>query len=197
MDMSASARSKKYPQSMETYVDKPVVYKTPEEVLAFLKDRIGDALTETELRLYKCGKCEMTSPHLLVTVTCEKFLDLIDAIGELDFPHFHVTSGNDDGDTIRQIYHFSIYRCQGRGKELTITITVHLPKSDLVIPSLHSRIPGVDFSEREMLEMLGVAHDGQPNTDLVFLPDDWDRSILPWRRDETGPEGKGVINELN
>ena len=54
-----------------------------------------------------------------------------------------------------------------------------------------------------MFEMLGIDHDGQPNKDLVFLPDGWDRSILPWRRDETGPEGKKapdgtpLINELN
>ena len=166
---------------MEIYADKNVNYKTPQEALEFLRSRFGDAVTETELREYKEGVCQYSRWHLLLTVRRERFLDLVDALGELDFPHFHVASGNDDGDTIRQ----------------TVTVTVRVPKTDLVMPSLHGRNPGVGFSEREMNEMLGVAHDGQPNTDLVFLPDGWDRTILPWRRDETGPEGKGVINELD
>ncbi len=190
---------------METYVggDKKVTVKTASEIEAMLKERLGDALTASEVREYKTGVCRLPAPHLLVTVTREKFLDLVDALGDLDFPHFHVMSGNDDGDTIRQISHFSLFRREGRGKEVTVTVTVRIPKDDLVVPSLHSRIPGVDYSEREMFEMLGIAHDGQPNTDLVFLPDDWDRSVLPWRRDETGPEGKkdasgkDLINELN
>lgn len=199
MDMLASAKSKKYPVSLETYVGtgKKVTVKTAAEIEQMLKDRLGDALTASEVREYKTGVCESRAPHLLVTVTREKFTALVDALGELDFPHFHVMSGNDDGETIRQISHFSLFRREGRGKEVTVTVTVNIPKSDLVVDSLHSRIPGVDYSEREMCEMLGIAHNGQPNTDLVFLPEDWDRSILPWRRDETGPEGKGVINELN
>ena len=117
-------------------------------------------------------------------------------MGELDFPHFHVCSGNDDGDTLRSNYHFSLFRACGRGKEVNVTLVVSVPKSDPVLPSLHSRVPGVGFSEREMNEMLGIVHEGQPNTDLIFLPPDWDRSILPWRRDETGPENKGVVNVL-
>ncbi|MBO5492189.1 MAG: NADH-quinone oxidoreductase subunit C [Pyramidobacter sp.] len=205
MDMLASAKTKKYPTSMETYVgtDKKVTVKTAAEIEAMLKERLGDALTASEIREYKTGVCQLPAPHLLVTVTREKFLDLVDALGELDFPHFHVMSGNDDGETIRQISHFSLFRREGRGKEVTVTVTVHIPKDDLVIPSLHSRIPGIDYSEREMFEMLGIDHDGQPNKELVFLPDGWDRSILPWRRDEKGPNGKNapdgtpLVRELN
>lgn len=197
MDMLATAFSKKYPKSMETFVDKPVTVKTAPELLDFLKERLGDAITASEVRDYKYGKNGYLVQGLFITVEREKFLDLVDAMGELDFPHFHVTSGNDDGDTISQNYHFSLFRREGRGKEVSVAVRVNIPKSDLVMPSLHSRNPGIGFSEREMCEMLGVEHDGQPVKDLVFLPDDWDRSILPWRRDETGPEGKGVINELN
>jgi membrane-bound hydrogenase subunit beta len=54
----------------------------------------------------------------------------------------------------------------------------------------------VEYSEREIREMLGVDFDGLPNKALVFLPDDWDQTIKPWRRDETGP-GPDVVNELS
>ena len=192
MDMLASAKSKKYPTSLETYVgtDKKVTVKTAAEIEAMLKERLGDALTASEVREYKTGVSQFPAPHLLVTVAREKFLELIDILGELDYPHFHVMSGNDDGETIRQISHFSMFRREGRGKEVTVTVTVNVPKNDLVVDSLHSRNPGTGYSEREMFEMLGIDHNGQPNKDLVFLPEGWDRSILPWRRDETGPNGK-------
>ena len=184
---------------METYVggDKKVVVKSAAEVLDYLKSRVGEAITASEVRDYKYGTAERLVQNVFLTIERDKFLDIVDAMGELDFPHFHVLSGNDDGDTISQNYHFSLFRREGRGNEVSVCVTVNVPKSDLLMPSLHSRVPGVGFAEREMLEMLGVDHDGQPVKDLVFLPDGWDRSILPWRRDETGPEGKGVINELN
>ena len=82
---------------MEIYADKNVNYKTPQEALEFLRSRFGDAVTETELREYKEGVCQYSRWHLLLTVRRERFLDLVDALGELDFPHFHVASGNDDG----------------------------------------------------------------------------------------------------
>ena len=141
MDMLATAKSKKYPTSLETYVgtDKKVTVKTAQEIADMLKERLGEALTACEIREYKTGVSQFPAPHLLVTVTREKFLDLVDALGELDFPHFHVMSGNDDGETIRQISHFSLFRREGRGKEVTVTVTVHVPKSDLVIPASPTR----------------------------------------------------------
>lgn len=184
---------------METYVggDKKPTVKTAAEVVEHLKSRVGEAITACEVRDYKYGASERLVQNIFLTVELGSFLALVDAMGELDFPHFHVLSGNDDGDTISQNYHFSLFRREGRGHEVSVCVTINVPKSNPVVPSLHSRIPGVGFSEREMFEMLGIDHDGQPVKDLVFLPDGWDRSILPWRRDETGPEGKGVINELS
>ncbi len=60
-------------------------------------------------------------------------------------------------------------------------------QEDLIMPSLWKRIPGVEYSEREAKEALGVAFQGLPNQSLLLLPRDWDTSIKPMRRDETGP----------
>ena len=54
------------------------------------------------------------------------------------------------------------------------------------MPSLWSRIPGVEYSEREMKEFLGVTFEGLPNTASIFLPEDWDENVKPWRRDGAG-----------
>lgn len=182
--------------SMKTFLGGTPVYKAPAELEAWLREKIGDGIVATEFHVSEQGLSKVKTTHLWVTVKPESFLAVIDAIGELDFPHYHVGSGNDDGDTIRLNYHFSLYRCMERGKEMGLTVVVSLPKSNPVIPSLYGRIPGVEYSEREMAEMLGVKHTGLPFDELLFLPDGWDRSILPWRRDDTGPEGKGVVNRL-
>jgi membrane-bound hydrogenase subunit beta len=89
-------------------------------------------------------------------------------------------------------YHFALFREAGKGKRLGVTISVEVPKTDPVMPSLWGRIPGVEYSEREMREMLGIDFDGLPNKALVFLPEDWNEDIKPWRRDETGPSEEDV-----
>jgi membrane-bound hydrogenase subunit beta len=73
-----------------------------------------------------------------------------------------------------------------------VTLSIPIPKDDLVFPSLHDRIPGTEYSEREMREMLGIHFEGLPNTDLLFLPENWDEEIKPWRRDETGPSPENI-----
>ena len=40
--------------------------------------------------------------------------------------------------------------------------------------------------------MLGVDFDGLPNKALIFLPEDWNEDIKPWRRDETGPKPEDI-----
>ena len=182
---------------MELFLNKEPNVVSASQLQSELTGSFGDGLTSSRIQEGEGGIAKFKREHLWLAVTRERFLDMIDALGEYDFPHFHVTSGNDDGEAIRLNYHFSLFRRTGFGKELAVTVTVNVPKSDLTIPSLYSRIPGVEYSEREILEMLGVDPVGLPNKAPILLPDDWDQSVKPWRRDETGPEGKGLINDLS
>jgi membrane-bound hydrogenase subunit beta len=43
--------------------------------------------------------------------------------------------------------------------------------------------------------MFGVDFVGLPNKALVFLPEDWNEEIKPWRRDATGPTPE-IVREL-
>jgi membrane-bound hydrogenase subunit beta len=169
----------------------------PAEVQACIAETFGEDVSGFDLRAHVQGVREEVSYHSLwFTVVRERFIDLIDYLGEFDFPHFHIISGNDDGDSISLNYHMGLFRSAGRGKRLHLCITIHLPKNDLVMPSLHSRIPGVEYSEREMIEMMGVDFEGLPNKAHVFLPENWNDDIKPWRRDETGP-GPDDVRELS
>ncbi len=129
---------------------------------------------------------------LWLSVEKDRFLEMVDLLAGFDFPQFHVISGNDDGEAVTLHYHFSLFQVAGRGDRVGVTVSVPVYKTDLVMPSLYSRIPGVEYSEREIREMLGIDFDGLPNKALIFLPEDWDETIKPWRRDETGPSADDV-----
>lgn len=166
--------------------------REPEELLSRVREIFGDdAVMKVSSHAGGLGNEEQFR-DLWLSVERARFLEMVDLLGEFDFPMFHVMSGNDDGDHITLYYHFGIFQCAGRGKRFGVAISVAVPKGDLVMPSLHSRIPGTEYSEREMREMLGVDFDGLPNKGLVFLPEDWDESVKPWRRDETGLKPEDV-----
>ncbi|KUK86739.1 MAG: NADH dehydrogenase (Ubiquinone) 30 kDa subunit [Synergistales bacterium 58_81] len=168
-------------------------YVSPDKVLSLLRRKFRKSADSMELRDYKGGAGNETAYQCLwVQVERQRFLDLVDELREIDFLHFHITSGDDIGAAVQLNYHFSIFCCAGRGKRLGVTVTVDVPKDDLVMPSLWSRIPGIEYSEREIREMFGVDFDGLPNKALVFLPEDWNEDIKPWRRDETGPRPEDI-----
>jgi len=153
-----------------------------------IRETLGESLLEIELRERMDGAPRrVLYRDIWVRFQREAYLALVDRLRTIDFLHFHVMSGNDDGDVVTLYVHCCLFREAGEGHRLGITLAVPIPKSDLSIPSLNSRIPGTEFSEREMREMLGIRFDGLPNTNLVFLPENWDEEIKPWRRDETGP----------
>ncbi len=97
-----------------------------------------------------------------------------------------MASGYDLGDTIELVYHFSLFHGE-RGRELSLNITVSLPKDNPVIDTITDLIPGALISEQEKQEMLGVKIHGIPKDARVFVADDFPKDVYPWRRDETGP----------
>ena len=168
-------------------------YLDPEKVISLLKKKFRKTSDDMVLREHRGGAANGGSYQCLwVRVEKQRFLDMVDTLMEIDFPHFQITSGDDIGDAVELNYHFSIFRSVGRGKRLGVTVSVVVPKDDLVMPSLWERIPGTEYSEREIREMFGVDFDGLPNKGLVFLPEDWDEDIKPWRRDETGPKPEDI-----
>lgn len=173
-------------------VDNVTVAKSAVEVAEDLRSRFGEEAI-AEIRERKAGKDDKVGFHdIWAKVERDNFLNFVDALAEFDFPQFHIISGNDDGDVITLYYHFTLFQVAGPGNRVTVTVAVPVDKKDLVMPSLFSRIPGVEYSERETREMFGVDFDGLPNKALIFLPEDWDETVKPWRRDEAGPSADQV-----
>jgi NADH:ubiquinone oxidoreductase subunit C len=77
---------------------------------------------------------------------------------------------------IEVLYHF----CEGAA---IVTLRLRTPRDAAVVPSVCSVIPSASFFEREVIEMLGVTVEGTPNTDHLFLPDEWPKGVYPLRKD--------------
>jgi NADH:ubiquinone oxidoreductase subunit C len=54
--------------------------------------------------------------------------------------------------------------------------------SDPTIASLCDVYPGVNFGEREVYDMLGIAFEGHPDLTRILMPDDWEG--FPLRKDD-------------
>ena len=117
----------------------------------------------------------------------KSFKNVIKHLVDLQFPHLAVVSGSDLGKTIELIYHFSLY-FGTRHNEISLNISVELPKANPTIETICDHIPGALITEREKQEMLGVKIEGIPDSRRVFLPEEFPKGMYPWRKDETGPQ---------
>jgi NADH/F420H2 dehydrogenase subunit C len=54
-----------------------------------------------------------------------------------------------------------------------IRVICEVPESDPTVPSLTGVYPGVEFSERETFDLLGIRFDGHPDLTRILMPDDW------------------------
>ena len=110
------------------------------------------------------------------------------------FPHFCVISPSDEGDQVELNYHFTVNYGTPQG-ELAITLKVTVPKDDCWVPTLTDLIPGTAFSEREIIEMMGVDVHDLADKRHLFLTEDFPTDVYPWRRDDTGPRDTNKLYE--
>jgi len=80
--------------------------------------------------------------------------------------HLSTITGQDRGTGLELLYHF--WHTKG------ITLRVALPREDPRVSTLIGAIPGADFYEREVGEMLGVTFEGHPGPEHLLLPEDWE-----------------------
>ncbi|MEM2425309.1 MAG: NADH-quinone oxidoreductase subunit C [Candidatus Bathyarchaeia archaeon] len=84
--------------------------------------------------------------------------------------------GLDLGDEIELIYSI-------RADGALLHIETSVPKSNPKIESICDLIPGADFHEREVFDLLGVDFLGHPSLKRLILPEDWPEKLFPLRKD--------------
>jgi membrane-bound hydrogenase subunit beta len=160
---------------------------TPEDVLRSFQTKFSKGITQPRIERRTSGTLKTEFCHLWFQVESTIFKEVVRHLFTFEqYPHFAVASGYDLGDTIELVYHFSLYHGE-RGRELSVNMTVSLPKGSPVVDTITDLIPGALISEQEKQEMLGVIIRGIPKDARVFVADDIPKGVFPWRRDETGP----------
>lgn len=153
-----------------------------QEVLAALKDALGEGLRDPEVRTRTVGiKSPQTVEEIWGRIDRDLLLEATQALKALGPLHISIISGADIGEEIELLYHFAV-GFGTEGGEVLVTLRLTVPKSDPVVPSLCGIIPGAETTEREKIEFLGVTFEGIPDSRHLFLPEDME--IHPWRKDE-------------
>jgi Ni,Fe-hydrogenase III component G len=123
--------------------------------------------------------------RLDVSVAATSLLAVVDALHSAHWGYLSAITGLDSGpatDALEVLYHF----CAGAA---VLTLRVRVSRATAGVPSLCALIPSASFFERELSEMFGVTIENAPNTDRLFLPDDWPVGVYPLRKDFVVAEG--------
>ena len=157
-----------------------------------LKEKFKDTILSLDIHERRAGREDCVSGHdLWLEIAAPSFRPFMENLFSYDFVYFHVISGDDVEDDLTLSYHLSVFQRDREGR-IGVTVTVRVPKNDLSMPSIFDLLPGSEYSEREIREMFGVDFVGLPTKALVFLPENWNEEVKPWRRDEQGPSPENV-----
>ncbi|NLO78107.1 MAG: NADH-quinone oxidoreductase subunit C [Methanomicrobiales archaeon] len=160
-----------------------------EQIAETLQKTGPKSIKDVKIKTWTEGQKKTPVASIWLRTTGESLIATIRAVIDIDYPHLSVISGVDTGDVVELLYHMQVFHGMP-GAEVNITISVPVPKKNLVIPTISHLIPGAVYTEREKQEMLGVTVAGIPDPRGLFLPADFPKGVFPWRKDETGiPEG--------
>jgi NADH-quinone oxidoreductase subunit D len=121
-------------------------------------------------------------PHRLdVGISPDHLLAAAKALAESRWGYLSAITGldlgaqNGEGGELEALYHF----CAGRA---VLTLRVKLPYLKTIVPSICEFFPYASLYERELMEMFGIWVSNTPNSDRLFLPDDWPVGVYPLRK---------------
>jgi Ni,Fe-hydrogenase III component G len=106
-------------------------------------------------------------------------LGAVAALREARWGYLAAITGLDLGAEAAEIellYHF----CAGPA---VLTLRVRTPRDAPAVASICGVIPSASVFERELSEMFGVTVAGTPDTNRLFISDDWPAGVYPLRKD--------------
>jgi len=167
---------------------------TCEQIVDLLKKELGPAFKDARIETRSEGLKKLAMHLAWVTIDKAFLKKAVAVLKTVDYPFMAVISGCDTGDAVELLYHLFVYNGVPN-REISITLKVPVPKTDLTVDTIADLLPGAVFSEREKQEFFGVKVVGIPDDRRLFLPEDFPKGRYPWRKDETGiPEDQ--VNKL-
>lgn len=165
-----------------------------EKIAELLQKNGPKSIQDVRTESWTEGLKKTQAESVWLRTTPADLIKTLEAVIDIDYPHLAVVSGVDVGDAVELLYHMQVFYGIPKA-EVNVTITVPVPKKNLVIPTISHLIPGAVYTEREKQEMLGVTVEGIPDPRGLFLPADFPEGVYPWRKDDTGIT-EDMVNDL-
>lgn len=149
----------------------------PDPLVQKAETLLGQA--EALLQMWTTESARPEAHRLDVWIAATNLTLAVQALQDAEWGYLSALTGLDLGPEagrLEALYHF----CEG---PTVLTIRVKLGREAPTVPTVCTIIPSASFFERELLEMFGVVVEGTPNTDHLFLPDDWPDGVYPLRKD--------------
>src|SRR5437867_9000208 len=150
-------------------------FEREERILGQLKERFGEAIKDWKVS-------RRSRPE--VTVAMEQMVEVATFLrDELGFDRANGAGGADylRDQKMEVIYHVSNLTTK-ETRDIVLSVKEIVPRSSPKVNSLVSIWPSVENFERETYEMYGIAFDGHPHLEKLFLIDNWD-GPPPLRKD--------------
>jgi Ni,Fe-hydrogenase III component G len=136
--------------------------------LSEIKDKLIDIQQTTDKRIYLL--CEVENSY---EVNRFLFEDLA--------LRFMIVTGIDSEDCFEALYHYSN---DETGCVVTIKVFIR-DRENPAVESITPLIPGAEWIERELHDVLGINIKNHPNLRRLILADDWPEGVYPLRKEIT------------
>jgi NADH-quinone oxidoreductase subunit C len=134
--------------------------------LSEIRDKLIGIEETTERRIYL--SCEAENAHAV-----NKFL-----FEDLSL-RFTIITGIDSDDCFEVLYH---YANDESGCFVTVKAFIH-NRDKPAIESITPLVPGAEWIEREVHDILGIDFVNHPNLTRLILADDWPEGVYPLRKE--------------
>ena len=144
----------------------------------------SEALTSAIQERYPGALLSSTTPNprrLFMTVDREKMPEVADYLFNTVKARLVLSAGTDKSPingTYEVSYIFSLDQ-----DNLMVAVKEIVDPADPRVPSLTNIIPGADWHEREMRDLLGIVPEGHPDPRRLIVSDDWPEDLYPLRKD--------------
>ncbi len=92
---------------------------------------------------------------------------------------FVIATGIDSDDCFEVLYH---YAYDQTGSIITLKTKIH-DRENPAIESIAPFLPGAEWIEREIHDLLGIEFKNHPNLRRLILADDWPEGVYPLRKE--------------
>lgn len=168
--------------------------------MSMVNDKIGQTrdadtnsfVTRLETLLHGAGAvCESRGPRQgTYVLPAERLVALLHNLIETQDGRLATITGIDVRDGTELIYHICFDAAQ-----YTANLKILIPRTVDAMESITPWLPGAEFIERELHDVLGVNFPGHPRMERLILADDWPEGVYPLRRgfrkEDAQPRAKG------